>query len=120
MTALAIRFAAELFGVAGAAVVGASMPLGQPVPLILGVAAAAALVVFWGLVAAPKAHNRLGQGTREFVGSAALLVVAGLLAAAGQPGVATAYALVVVIDHTLIVAHRRPSVRERPVAAGSH
>lgn len=120
MITLAIRFAAELFGVIAAGVVGASLPLAQPAPLLLGVAAGIAFMVFWGLVAAPKANNWLAPRTRELIGTAALLLVAGLLAAAGEPAVATAYAVIVVIDEALILGRDPRPALERSLAVARH
>lgn len=120
MIILAIRFAAELLGVAAAAVVGASVPLAHPAPPILGAASAVAFMVFWAVVAAPKARNRLAPRTRELVGTAALLLVAGLLAATGQPGVATAYAVMVVVDHALILARDPRPLLEPRLAVARH
>lgn len=120
MITLAIRLAAELFGVAAAAIVGASVPLAQPAPLILGVASAIAFMVFWGLVAAPKAHNGLAPRMRDLVGTAALLLVAGLLAATGQPAVAAAYAAIVVIDEALIVVRDPQPALDRQLAVARH
>lgn len=120
MVILAIRLAVELFGVAAAAVVGASVPVAQPWPTVLAVAAPVALAVFWGLVAAPKAANPLPQRARNLVGSAALLLVAGLLAVVGQPAVGLVYGLVLVGDHALIIALDPRPVFERPAAVARH
>lgn len=118
MLLLAIRFAVELFGVAAAAAVGASAPVAQPWPAVLAVAAPVALVAFWGTVAAPKARNPLPTLARELIGTAVLLVVAGLLAAIGQVGLAAGYAAVMIVDHALIIVlDPRPAAEPKLAAS---
>lgn len=118
MLLLAIRFAVELFGFGAAAVLGAGARLDQPWPVVLAVAAPVALVVFWGLVAAPKARNPLPTLARELIGSAVLLGIALLLGLAGQPAVAAAYAIILVVDHALIIVLDPRPAAELRLAAG--
>jgi hypothetical protein len=83
MVNLAIRFGLELVGVATAGYLGYQFaPSGWR---WLGAAASTiALATIWGLLLAPKASSPIPLSSREVVGTAVLLAVAGALALSGQ------------------------------------
>jgi hypothetical protein len=104
MIFLAIRFLAELAGVAALAVIGATVPDATAARIALGVGLPLALIVVWGLVAAPKARNGLSQRTRQLIGTALLAGVGVALALAGHPGWGIGLAVIVVADQALVLA----------------
>jgi hypothetical protein len=66
-------------------------------------------------VVAPNADNSLPQLQRDLVGTVLLLVSAGALAFAGQPGLAAAFAGVVIVNTLLLFAFgHNPSAVGRP------
>ena len=98
IAALAVRFIVELLGVVAVAYWGWQTGPEGIGRIVLAVGAAVALIVVWAFVVAPKADNALSQPVRDIIGTVLLLVTAGGLAAAGQPGLAVVFAAVVVID----------------------
>jgi Protein of unknown function (DUF2568) len=98
MLALAVRFIVELLGVVAIAYWGWQAGPEGIGRIALAVAAAAALIVVWAFVVAPKAANPLSQSVRDLVGTVLLLVAAAALAAGGGPRVAVIFAAVVVVD----------------------
>jgi hypothetical protein len=100
---LASRFLVELVGVASLAYVGAVMPGEVPLRIALGIGLPLALIALWALVVAPQAANPIPRRVRELIGTALLVLVAGSLAVAGQPGWGTALAAVVVADQALLL-----------------
>ena len=83
MFTLAIRFALELVGIVTAGYLGYQLaPSGwRPLGAISG---AIALATTWGLFLAPKASSPIPMSSRELIGTALLLAVAGALALSGQ------------------------------------
>lgn len=104
MLLLAIRFLVEILGVVALGYVGATVPAATAWRLIVGIGAPAALIVVWALVVAPKADNPLPPRARELLGTGLLLLVAGALAAAGQPEWGIVFAAVVAADQALLLA----------------
>lgn len=98
IAALAVRFIVELLGVVAVAYWGWQTGPEGIGRVVLAAGAAVALIVVWAFVVAPKADNALSQPVRDIIGTVLLLVTAGGLAAAGQPGLAVAFAAVVVIE----------------------
>ncbi len=113
---LALRFLAELAGIAAMAYAGATVLADPWVQLLAAVGAPVAFVVTWAVVVAPKARNPLPQRDRQLVGTG-LLVLAGVaLVAAGQPGLGVAYAAIVLVDQALLLARCVPA---RAAVAGT-
>jgi predicted acyltransferase len=100
---LALRFALELFGIGALAYWGFTSANSVVPPVVLGVGAALALIVVWSLVAAPKARNPLRQRQRSLIGTGLLLGTAVALGATGQPGVALAFAVLVVANQGMLI-----------------
>ena len=100
---LALRFALELLGIGALAYWGFNSANPVVPPVVLGVAAALALIVVWSLVVAPKAKNALPQRQRTLIGTALLLGAAVALAAADQPGVALTFAGLVVANQAMLI-----------------
>ena len=98
VAALAIRSIVELLGVVALAYWGWQTGPEGIGRIVLAVGAAVALIVVWAFVVAPKADNALSQPVRDIIGTVLLLMAAGGLAAAGQPGLGVVFAAVVVID----------------------
>jgi hypothetical protein len=101
---MAARFLAEVAAVAALAWLGTTLPGETAGRIALGVGAPLALVVTWALVVAPKARNPLPALVRELAGTTLLLVVAGLLVAAGRPEWGIALAAVVILGQVLVLA----------------
>ena len=104
MLLLAIRFIVELLGLAGLAYWGAVPPTETVPRVVLGIGAPLVLAVVWAIVVAPKARNPLSVRVRGLIGTALLVLVAAMIAAAGQPGWGSTFAVVVVVDQALILA----------------
>jgi hypothetical protein len=103
MPLLAIRFIVELLGLAGLAYWGAAASTDPVARIALSIGAPLVLAVVWALIVAPKADNPLSLRARGLIGTAVLVLVAGALAAAGQPEWGIAFAVVVVVDQSLIL-----------------
>ena len=101
-TNLAIRFVAELAGIAALAYAGFQIAAPMPLRAVAGIGAAATLIVIWWLVVAPNTVNGLTQAQKDLIGSALLFLAAGALAVAGQPGLAIAFAAIVVVNAALL------------------
>ncbi len=104
MLILAIRFLAELAGVAALGFVGATVPGETPLRVALGIGAPLALIVVWAIIVAPNARNRLPLRVRSLIGTALLVAVGGLLTIAGQPAWGIALVAVVLVDEALSIA----------------
>jgi hypothetical protein len=100
---LALRFLLELGGIAALFAWGWSAADSLPVRLLLAVGAPALLVTAWALVIAPGASNPIPQVARMLLGSGLLLLAAGALAAAGHPGLAAVFAVVIVANTALLL-----------------
>ena len=98
-----LRFALELAGIAALAVWGWSAGGQGPLRFGLAVVAPLALVVVWALLIAPKADSPLPRTQRMLVGTALLLVAAGALWVAGHREVATVFAVVNVVNTSLML-----------------
>ena len=117
MLLLTLRFAVELVGVAAIGYAASTTWDAMPWRLVVGVGAALAFVTVWAVVVAPKATNPIPQDARDLIGTGLLLLAAGALAAAGQPGFAAAFAAVVLADQALLILVR-PELPEAILAAG--
>jgi hypothetical protein len=117
MLLLTLRFAVELAGVAAVGVAASTLTDTMPWRLILGIGAALAFVVVWGIVVAPKATNPLPQPVRDLIGTGALLLAAVALGATGHPALAVALGAVVLVDQVLLIVVR-PELPEAIRAAG--
>lgn len=104
MLLLAIRFLAELAGIAALGFIGATVPSETVLRVVLGIGLPLALIVVWGLVVAPKAHNDLPQRVRQVIGTVLLVVVGVALALAGHPLWGIALAAVAIVDQLLVLA----------------
>lgn len=69
---------------------------------LLAVAASLAVIGLWWLVVAPRTRNGLSQAQKDVIGSVLMLAIAGLVAYAGQPGLAIGYAVLVVLNAVLL------------------
>ena len=96
---LTIRFLAELIGIAAFGYWG--LQAGGPVLAVLAVAVA---IVFWAVVVAPKARNRLTQEQRDVIGTVVLLLASVALVAAGQPVIGIGLAIVVMLNAIVLRA----------------
>ncbi len=98
---LVIRFLAELGGIAALAYAG--FQVATPLRAITGIGAALAFIVVWWLIVAPNTANGLSQPQKDLIGTALLLVAAGALAIAGQPGLAIGCAAVVIVNAAMLL-----------------
>jgi hypothetical protein len=101
LATLAIRFIVELVGVGALAYSAYQVPLDGVARIAVTVAAPLTLVVVWAIVVAPNATNALTQPQRAAIGTGLLVLVAGALAAAGQPVPAAVLGVVVVLNWLL-------------------
>lgn len=102
---LALRFVLELTGLAALAFAGFQGFQG-PTRWLGVIGAPAALGLFWAFVVAPGAANPIPPPLREVIGSLALLCAAGALALAGQPRLATVFAVLIVTNNVLLAVMR--------------
>ena len=110
MAALAVRFLVEVIAIGAVGYWGYQAIDDGVGRIALAVAAVAAFIVVWGTLIAPKATIPLTQPQRDLVGTGVLLLAAGALTVAGQPGFALAFAAVVVIDWLAMIALGREAV----------
>ena len=103
---LVLRFLLELGGLVSLAYLGWRSGGALPIRLVLAIGLPLGLVVAWGLVVAPGAHNPIPQTARTMVGTALLLAAAVVLAAAGQPQLAVIFAMLVVVNQVLLYVLR--------------
>ena len=108
MLFLAIRFLVEVLGLIGLGYWGVTAPVDTPWRIGLGIGAPLVLAIVWALVVAPNADNPLPLRARELIGTALLVLVAGMLVPAGQPGWGIALAAVVIVDQALILVAGAP------------
>lgn len=73
--------------------------------------AVTAFVVVWGLFLAPRANRGLSWTQKEILGTLALLLAAGALAATGQTTAAAVYAVVVLVNAVVLFARRDDAAR---------
>ena len=99
---LAVRFLAELLGVAAIGYAGFQLAAPMPIRIVAGIGAAIALIATWAVVVAPNAANGLTQPQKDLIGTAVLLLAAGALAIAGQMQPAIAFALLIVANAALL------------------
>ena len=101
---LALRFLAELAGIAAVAYAGFQVAAPMPLAAMAGIGAALAFIVAWWLVVAPNTANGLSQPQKDLIGTGLLLIAASALAIAGQPSLAIGFAAVLVVNAALLVA----------------
>jgi hypothetical protein len=94
----ALRFVLELVGIAALAIWGWTAGGTGPLRFLLAIAAPLALILVWAFLIAPKADSPLAPTPRMIVGSVLLLVAAAALAAAGHPGPALVFGVLVVVN----------------------
>ena len=99
---LILRFVLELLGILALGYAGFQASDNTLARVVAGLGAPAVLIVIWALVVAPNADNSLPQPRRDLVGTVLLLLAAGALALAGQPGLAAAFAGVVIVNTALL------------------
>ena len=103
MLLLGIRFLVEILGLLALGYWGVMASSDTPWRIALAIGAPLALALAWALVVAPNADNRLPPRARELIGTGLLVLAAGALALAGQPGWAITLAVVVLVDQILIL-----------------
>lgn len=99
---LALRFALELAAPAALAYWGFHTGRTAIADVVLGLGAPLLAAVVWGVFAAPTSARRLRGGGLLAVQSAVFGAAAIGLAAAGQPVLAVAFALVVAVNSVLL------------------
>jgi hypothetical protein len=118
LIALTTRFIVELVAFGAVGYWGLQTAPDGIARIVLAIGAPLALIVLWARFIAPKAPSPLTQPQRDLVGTGIMLVAACALAAAGQPSLGLAFAVVVVVDWLIIVALGPESVdRLRATAA---
>ena len=99
---LAIRFVVELLGVGFVGYWGLNASDDTLIGVILAIGVMVGFGFVWGLFLAPTATRGLSKVQKDVVGTGVLLVAAGALALAGQPMVALAYAIVVLVNAVVL------------------
>jgi hypothetical protein len=99
---LAIRFVVELLGVGFVGYWGLNASDDTRIGVLLAIGAMVIVGVVWGLFLAPTATRGLSKVQKDVVGTGVLLVAAGALALAGQPMIALAYAIVVLVNAVVL------------------
>lgn len=112
---LAGRFLLELAAIGAVGFWGSQVVGPLPARIVVAIVAAAALIVFWALVVAPKAENAIPADVRVLIGSVVLLLAAGALAIAGQATLGIAFAGAVILNTVLlfILGHDVPATLAR-------
>jgi hypothetical protein len=110
LIALTTRFIVEMVAFGAVGYWGLQTAPDGIARIVLAVGAPVALIAVWARFIAPKANSPLTQPQRDLVGTGLMLVAAGALAAAGQPNLGLALAVVVVVDWLVIVALGSESV----------
>ena len=114
---LAGRFLLELGAIGAVGFWGYQLVGPMPARIVLAIAAATALIVFWALVVAPNADNAIPAYLRVVIGSVALLIAGGALMVAGQPTLGAAFAAAVIVNIILLFVsgHDVPATLARSV-----
>ena len=102
MAKLALRFIVELLGIGFVAFWAYNASSHGLLRIVLVVVTVLTFVAVWGLFLSPRATTGLSRAQKNVLGTVVLLVAAALLALAGQPGVASVFAVVVVINMVLL------------------
>jgi hypothetical protein len=102
---LAVRFLVELAAVVGFGWWGTTVSTDTAPRVVAAAVAVATFAVVWGLVLAPTAKSGLSLQQKELAGTAVLLLAAAALAVAGQPVLALAYAVLVLVNAAWILAN---------------
>ena len=102
MANLAVRFIVELVGVGFVAFWAYNASTDGLLRIVFAAVAVLAFVGVWGVFLSPRSTSGLSRAQKNVLGTVVLLVAAGLLAVAGQPAVAFAFAVVVVINMVLL------------------
>jgi hypothetical protein len=112
---LTVRFIVELLAVGFVGYWGFNASDDTLLRLALGIGAAVAFAVVWGLFLAPTATRGLTTRQKNILGTILLLVAAAAVAAAGQPAIAVVYAVVVILNAAalLILGDRVTSSLDR-------
>jgi uncharacterized protein DUF2568 len=103
---LAIKFALELAALVAFAYWGTTLP-GAAVSTIITISAPFAMIVLWGLFAAPRSSRRLPRGTRIPFELTVFALAAGALLAAGEGALAAIFATTAVVSTILLTAFRQ-------------
>ncbi len=104
---LALRFLLELGLLAALAYWGFQTGVGLPARLGLGLGAPLLAAVVWGLFVAPASRRRVPLPWRLVLEAALFGAAVAGLAAAGQPTVAWAFGLLVVVNTALMLAWKQ-------------
>ncbi|HEY6608420.1 MAG TPA: YrdB family protein [Candidatus Limnocylindria bacterium] len=99
---LTLRFLTELAGIAAIGYAGFQVAGPFPVRAVAGIGAAGLFVIAWSVAVAPNTVNGLTQPQKDLIGTAILFVAAAALALAGQPGLASTFAIVVFANTALL------------------
>ena len=112
---LALRFLLELAAVAAVVFWGWRVAGEGAAGLALGIALAAALVLVWWRLIAPRARSPIPADIRPMIGSGILLLAAAALGLADQPLLATILAIAVVANTVVMYGtpDGRPQTPER-------
>ena len=99
---LAIRFVVELLGLGFVGYWGLNASSDAIIGVVLALGAMIVFGVAWGLFLAPTARRGLSRVQKDVIGTVVLLVAAGALALAGQPTIALAYMIVVLVNAVVL------------------
>jgi hypothetical protein len=102
---LAVRFLVELAAVVWVGWWGTTVSTETAPRVIAAAAAVAVFAVVWGRFLAPTAKSGLSRRRKEVAGTVVLLLAAAALAVAGQPLLALAYAVLVLVNAAWILAN---------------
>lgn len=114
---LAGRFILELVAVGLVGYSAYQLAADSPARIVFTVGAPLLLIVFWGLVVAPKAANDIPLEMRFLIGAGTMLLAAVAVAAAGQPTLGLVFGAVVTINTILlfVLGHDVPEFVSRSV-----
>jgi hypothetical protein len=98
---LALRFLLELAGIVAVGIWGYELASG-PLRWVLALGAPAVMIMLWARLIAPRAKIGIDQRVRIVIGSAVLLLAAGLFATTGAMTAAVAFAALIVLNTVLL------------------
>jgi len=101
---LALRFFVEVLGIAAVGYWGFNTSSDGLIRTLVAIGAALAFILVWAVVVARNRNNGLSQPQKDIMGTLILLLAAAGLGMAGQPGLASGFAVVIGVNAWLLLA----------------
>jgi hypothetical protein len=95
---LVLRFLLEMAGVIALGIAGLAVAEDGPIRLVAAVGLPLGFILIWAFVVAPNAANGLSQPQKDGIGTILLVLAAVALGVAGQPWLAIALGVLVLVN----------------------